>query len=232
MDLAPSYVAWTFFGCVITCLGFIHYAFVVASRPRKNITPLVLTTGMLVWIVLVSMTSFFGFFLDFNPPPRLPIFVGLITVLILVVMVMAKTRDYILKMPLTTLTYIHIVRVPVEIVLWWLFLKGSVPGEITFEGSNLDILSGISAPFAGVFLVGAKSKSRIAAIIWNLLTLGLLLNVVFRAMASTPYFQESGIQTMAVFYFPYVLLPTFIVPIVLFSHIASLAILFQSRQAD
>jgi len=60
-------------------------------------------------------------------------------------------------MSLTTLTYVHIVRIPVEIVLWWSFLKGRIPVAITFEGMNFDILSGISAPFTALFLLEKKS---------------------------------------------------------------------------
>ena len=101
--------------------------------------------------------------------------------------------------------------------------------EMTFEGSNLDILSGISAPFAAVFMVGARSNSKIGAIVWNLVALGLLINIVSIAISYMPYFYTpSGgdLANLGVFYFPYVLLPTFVVPVVLFSHLVSLYQLF------
>lgn len=136
-----------------------------------------------------------------------------------------QSREFIAKMPITTLTYVHIIRVPVEIVLWWLFINGVVAELMTFQGLNYDILSGISAPFAGLFLVGMKSKSKFAAVIWNLITLALLVNIVFRAIQATPYFYDVALYdqpNIAVFYFPYILLPLFIVPTVFFCHFASL----------
>ena len=134
-----------------------------------------------------------------------------------------------MEIPLTTLHYIHIVRVPIEMVLWWLSVCMLVPMELTFEGENLDIISGISAPFAAVFMVGSRSKNRVGAVIWNLLALGLLLNIALKAISVTPYFYTPTHDLVAntgVFQFPYILLPTFVVPVILFSHIVALYQLF------
>lgn len=130
-----------------------------------------------------------------------------------------------MRMPITSLTYLHIVRVPVEIVLWWLALHQMLPLLLTFEGINHDILSGVSAPFVAIFMVGQRSKSRIGAIIWNILAMGLLINIVGHALLSTPYpFQQFSFDqpNIAIFYFPFVWLPGFIVPAVLLSHLVSL----------
>ena len=42
-------------------------------------------------------------------------------------------------------------RVGVEVVLFWLFIKRVVPESMTFEGRNFDIISGITAPFVAYF---------------------------------------------------------------------------------
>ena len=135
-----------------------------------------------------------------------------------------------MKIPITTLTYIHIVRIPVELCLFWLYSAELVAQEMTFEGANFDIIAGITAPFAGVFLVGKKSSNKSAAIVWNVICLGLVLNIVIRAIALTPYFYDGSgteLQNLAVFQFPFVWLPVFVVPAVIFSHLASLFILFK-----
>ena len=141
-----------------------------------------------------------------------------------------------MEFPITTLHYLHIIRVPVEMVLWWLSVAMVIPEIMTFEGANLDIISGISAPFAAVFMVGARSKSRIGAIIWNLLALGMLFNIVFIAISHTPYFYEATDEVPAnvgVFNFPYILLPTFVVPAVFFSHLVSLnQLIFKKDQGS
>lgn len=237
MENIPNYVAATFIAIVVSVLAFLTYAVGVASPGKKNLTTSIVITVLLGWIFLVSVQTFNGFFLDFSSPPRLMIYIGICLLAIILLFVFPKTRAVLGDMPITTLHYLHIIRVPVEMVLWWLSVWAMIPTELTFEGSNFDIISGISAPFAAVFMVGTRSKSKIGAIIWNLLALGFLLNIVFRAISMTPYFYEPLIggtpANQGVFYFPYVLLPTFVVPAVLFCHVVSIyQLIFKKDQSQ
>ena len=226
MENIPAYISGTFLAIVIAAVGFIFYAVNHVASGRKNFTPTIILTFFSVWVFLISILTFNGFFEDYSSPPRLMLFVGFITLLIISLFIIPKTRSFLNKMPITTLTYIHIIRVPVEMVLLWLGISGGVAMEMTFEGSNYDILSGITAPFVGVFMIGGRSKNRIGAIIWNLGALALLVNIVIQAISFTPYFYEpqliGEVANIAVFYFPFVLLPTLVVPVVLFSHLVSL----------
>ncbi len=201
-----------------------YYAALRAGGEKSN-APVIVTTFIAIWLFIISILSLQDFYLDFEFfPPKLFVFLAIMLAVIVGLFVHPKSRAFIGQMPITTLTYLHIVRVPVEIVLWWLFINGAVAESMTFQGVNYDILSGISAPFAGLFLVGMKSKSNLAAIMWNALTLALLVNIVTRAISATPYFYDGSeaMQTnIAVFYFPYVLLPLFVVPVVFFCHVAS-----------
>lgn len=225
MNDLPIYVSATFFACILSTFAFVYYAVLHASSPKSNI-PVIVTTFTAIWLFVISLLTIMGVFQDFESmPPRLILAALIPVTFIITLFLIPSGRAFLAKMPITTLTYIHIIRVPVEIVLWWLFIGGAVSESLTFEGVNYDILSGISAPFAGLFLVGLKSKSKFGAIIWNLLALGLLFNIVSRAVLATPYFFDPlafDQPNMAVFYFPYVLLPLFIVPAVLFSHLVSL----------
>ncbi|GAB4235285.1 MAG: hypothetical protein Tsb0034_09380 [Ekhidna sp.] len=236
MENIPNYVAGTFIAIVVAVLCFLIYSVNAASPGKKNLTPSLVLAVLLGWIFLVSVQTFSGFFMDFSRPPRLMLYVGVCVVSIAVLFIVPKSRAFIAEMPITTLHYLHIIRVPVEMVLWWLAVWELVPIEMTFEGSNLDILSGISAPFAAVFMVGSRSKSRLGALIWNLIALALLVNIVSRAISLTPYFFQAGegqLANMGVFYFPYVLLPTFVVPAVFFCHLASIyQLIFKKDQSQ
>ena len=224
MDDLPQYINLIFLGCVIATFGFLYFAVKLTSKKSNAST--ILVTFMAIWLFVIALLAFNDYFLDFPGfPPHLFVFVGMSLLTIIGLFSIKRSRDFIGRMPITTLTHIHIIRVPVEIVLWWLFLEGMLPEQLTFQGMNHDIISGITAPFAAIFLVGLRSKSKIAAIIWNLIVLGLLFNIVIRAIAATPYFYDPAVlakPNIAVFYFPYVYLPTFVVPAVLFSHLASL----------
>ncbi len=127
--------------------------------------------------------------------------------------------------PLKILTLLHTVRIPVEIVLWQLFIYGYVPKIMTFESINLDILSGLTAPLAAWIGFRGGRVRRSFLIIWNLAALILLFNIVWHAVFSVPTpFQRYGFNqpNLGVLYFPFIWLPAFIVPAVFAAHVWSL----------
>ncbi|MEO9967879.1 MAG: hypothetical protein ABJF11_18955 [Reichenbachiella sp.] len=230
MSELPSYVSGVFLAIVAVTFGFLYYSIKLAQPNKSDQSAIIVSTFMMVWIFILSILALYGMFLDFEamPPPLLYVILPPLAAIIIAVS-KKQSRVYLMNIPITTLTYLHIVRVPVEIVLWWLAGSQLLPYLLTFEGINYDILSGISAPFVAIFMVGLRSKSRIGAILWNIIALGLLVNVVGHAILSTPTpFQLFAFDTpnIAVFHFPFVLLPGFVVPAVLFSHLVSLIKLF------
>jgi hypothetical protein len=68
-----------------------------------------------------------------------------------------------------------------------------------------------------------KSIGRTGLLIWNFLCIGLLFTIVTLAVLSAPFpFQQLAFDqpNMAVFYYPFVWLPAYIVPVVLLAHLA------------
>ena len=103
---------------------------------------------------------------------------------------------------------------------------------MTFEGRNFDIIAGISAPFIAYFGLTKTKLNRQTILIWNFISLGLLVNIVVNALFSAP----SPIQkfafdqpNIAILNFPFSWLPTFIVPIVLFGHLTSIRQLLKRK---
>lgn len=78
-------------------------------------------------------------------------------------------------------------RIPVEIILFWLFLNKEVPELMTFEGRNFDILAGLTAPFIAYFGLTKLNIKRKLILVWNFICLGLLINIVVNAIFSAPY---------------------------------------------
>ncbi len=234
MDALPEYVSIIFVLTTAATYGFILFAAYFALGKKRNPVTL-LASILLLWLLVTGFLAFDGFFLNFQSfPPRLFVFVVPAILLIIYLLINPSTRAGLMKMPITSLTYIHMVRIPVELCLWWLFGAGLVAESMTFEGVNFDILAGISAPFAGVFLVGKKSNNKITAILWNLICLGLVLHIVIRAISLTPYFYDgsgTNLQNFGVFYFPFVWLPAFVVPMVIFSHLVSLVQLMKKSDS-
>ena len=181
---------------------------------------------ILAWMAITAYLGISGFYQVVGSiPPRFIFLLGPGILAVLLTFATPKGRALARKFSLKWLTVLHIIRVPVEIVLYLLFLQGLVPIYMTFEANNLDILSGITAPiiYYLVFIKNWMGKKWL--LIWNFICLGLLINILTIAIlsAQTPLQQMAFDQpNIGVTFFPYVWLPTVVVPIVLFSHLASI----------
>lgn len=125
----------------------------------------------------------------------------------------------------------HTVRLPVEIVLFGLFIYQMVPELMTFEGRNYDIIMGITAPIIGILLL-KKRISKKALLIWNILGLFLVTFILVNGVLSAelPFQQFAFDQpNRGLNYFPFVLLPATIVPIVVWTHISDILILVKNK---
>ena len=229
MSDLPVYIYVVFFISLITVILFITSAFffgIGKNRKSRNILMKYFLGLIFLWMFGIWLLTLNSFFLDFSARPIRVIFITLPPALtILILFSQRRGRALIKNMPLVSLTYIHLVRVPIELVLWWLSRYGLLPSALTFEGQNFDILAGVSAPFVAIFLIGKHKKQKIGAILWNLAGLMLVVNILFHGVRTTPYFWNvsiSDIPNQAVLHFPFILLPAIIVPIVIFSHLASI----------
>jgi hypothetical protein len=166
-------------------------------------------------------------------PPKLMLFGILPAILVIILPFLTRSgREFIDSLPLKNLTYLNVVRIPVEIVLFWLFVYKAIPELMTFEGRNFDIISGITAPFIAYFGLTKTKLSKQMILIWNFICLGLLANIVVNSLFSTPSpIQKFAFEqpNIAILYFPFSWLPTFIVPIVLFGHLTSIRQLLKEK---
>ncbi|MBO9562615.1 MAG: hypothetical protein J7621_07570 [Niastella sp.] len=179
-----------------------------------------------VWLALQAVVSLLNFYKDTQAmPPRLGLAIGIPVLSIIGLFITQRGRTIIDSWDVKWLTWLHVVRVPVELTLYWLFLYKQIPQLMTFEGVNYDILSGITAPVMVLLCLGTPRIRRMPLLIWNFICLALLFNIVIRAIlaAPTPFQQLAFDQpNVAVLYFPYIWLPAFIVPAVLLSHLIAI----------
>lgn len=226
----PLYIVVTFIMSTLITVGIFQYA-TKRGAFSSNATK-VLSILIPFWLIFQATIAVTGFYkVTDSIPPRIVIF-GIAPALLTIIALFVFARDFILKLPLQTLTIIYIVRIPVELVLHWLFQNNQIPQLMTYEGANFDILSGITAPIIYWLAFRGAKINKPVLLIWNFLALLLLLNVVIRALLSFP----SPLQQLAfdqpnraIIYFPFVWLPTVVVPIILFSHLASIWQLFKKH---
>jgi hypothetical protein len=188
------------------------------------------------WLVIQGILSLTGFyFITDTNPPRGILFILPPLLFIIILFITAGGKRFIDQMEPGTLTLLHIIRIPVEFVLYWLYLDKQVPKLMTFAGGNYDIISGITAPFVFYFGYVNKQLGRNIRLWWNLLCLALLFMIARHAIFSVPSpFQKFGFDqpNIAILHFPYSWLPSCIVPMVLFSHLAMIRKLILSGTSE
>lgn len=222
----PNWINWVFFLTTIVTIIIFHFA---NGKPNK------LTIIIIIWSLGHSILAFNGFYEETNSiPPRF--LLVLIPVLAFIVYgLTGKQRNWIIQNRNIELsTFLHTIRLPVEIMLFYLFSYKMLPELMTFEGRNFDILAGISASIIGILWI-KRSISRNALIVWNVFGLFLILFVYINGILSS----ELPIQifafeqpTRAINYFPFILLPTTVVPIVIYTHITDIIKLRKEKEVE
>lgn len=217
METLPVYIPLLFAATTILTV-FIFYRATGNAR-----LPLLI---ILAWSVLQLIISSTGFYTRTDVlPPRFLLTIVPPLLLMIVLFVTKKGRRFLDDLHLGKLTLLHVIRIPIEFVLLLLFLEKTIPGIMTFEGRNFDILSGLTASVVYYFVFIKKTWRRNWLLAWNFICLGLLINIVSIAILSAPFpFQQLAFDqpNIAVLHFPYALLPAVVVPLVLFSHLVAI----------
>lgn len=228
IDNLPHYISLTFGLIIVATLLLFLWTIrnSISEQTRKKATPILI--GLIIWLIIQGVLTFKNIYnSDTNSFPPKIMLIGILPPILTIILLFStsKGKQFIDSLPLKNLTYLNIVRIPVEIVLFWLFLNKAIPELMTFEGRNIDILAGITAPIIAYFGLTQTKLNRQIILIWNFICLGLLANIIVSALFSTP----SPIQkfafdqpNIAILNFPFSWLPTFVVPIVLFGHLVSI----------
>jgi hypothetical protein len=224
MDKLPVFISLVFE--VTTVLTVILF---YKATERSRITLVILAS----WLALQAVVGLSGFYTVTNTfPPRF-LLLPLPPVIVIVGLFLSpRGRQYIDSLDTKILTILHTIRIPVEFVLLWLFMNNVVPQLMTFEGRNFDIISGLTAPAIFYFGYIKRRIDRKLILLWNIICLGLLINIVVNAVFSVPFpFQKFGFEqpNIAVLYFPFIWLPACVVPLVLLSHLATIRQLLRQQ---
>ena len=181
---------------------------------------------LITWFIVLGILSARGFFSDFSRlPPRL--FIALLTPLP-VVLLFTRSRagkQLLQHIQPQWLLYLQSFRILVEIALWALVRNGALPIQMSFEGRNFDILTGLFAFPVGYYCYVKKSWPPVTVLLYNIAGLLLLVNIVTIAALSMPtplrVFQNEPDSSL-ITKFPFIYLPGLLVPLAYTLHIFSL----------
>lgn len=197
--------------------GFRHQGF----KPR---TLMLGGLGIALWLGLTALLAARGVLADFSTlPPRMMLVLLPPLVCSLVLTFHPKLKESWQQLPMTWLIGFQAFRLPVEIFLWLLAQEGVAPPQMTFEGRNGDILTGLSALLIAWLWQQQPKWRRPLALSWNLAGMALLLNIVGVAILSMPTpFQMLQPANTFVTQWPFVWLPALLVPLAYTGHLLAL----------
>lgn len=212
----PIWIDIVFIAIVILTIGLFHYS---------NGKPVYVTIVIIILGGIQSILAYFNFYQKTDTIPPRVLLVLLPASLLIIYGLLAKQNKWVgTKRNVLTNTLSHVIRIPVEIVLYHLFIHKMVPELMTFEGRNFDILVGISALLISLFIYTKKITTK-GLIIWNLIGLFFVLFILVNGLLSAEFtFQQFGFEqpNKALLYFPYILLPAVVVPIVIYTHLSEI----------
>lgn len=206
----------------------------VIDRYHGRRNALRILTGLLLWLVYVGTLSRIGVVRDATArPPGITFVVGPLVIFFLWAVASPSARRFAVAMPIPLLIALQVFRVGVESFLARLWFEGLVPKTLTFEGDNVDVWLGVSAPIIAWIATKGPIGLRIA-VAWNVAGLASLANVVVRSALTAPgplHLVHAEVLNRAIGTFPYTLIAGFLAPSALLLHVLCLQAI-RTRTAD
>jgi len=187
-----------------------------------------------VWLLMLSFAVASGF-IAARPMPRIPMFFAAANLAGLLLGLSPAGGWLARGLPLWTLVAFQGFRLPLEVVLHWWGEQGTIPMTMTWEGSNLDVVTGIVAIVAAAVVrqLGTyDTRARLSAWTANIVGFALLANVGRVAMFSSPLpFAWAGVEPplQLVLYMPYALIGPVCVAGALAGHVVLTRALLYTR---
>jgi len=213
-------------------LGFVALMLVlvlaVSARFLSGRLRAVVMAGLPAWLVYVGLLGYAGVIRNttMRPPGIVFLFVPLAVILVFLILRMRSVagRRVALAFPLWILLGMQCFRVIVELFLHQLWIEGLIPKMLTFAGANVDIYIGASAPFVAWAATRGESFRK-GILVWNVVGLGVLANVVIRAVLTAPgpmNLVHAEVPNRMIGTFPFMFIPGFFVPLAVVLHVLAI----------
>jgi hypothetical protein len=203
------------------------YAGVRGQEPREATRRGTIQTalGLGAWLSLTGALAGAGALDNFESfPPRLMPLLGLGMVLTVALVGSRFGKRLVESLPLALIVGYQGFRIAVEIMLHRAGAERVIGEQMTWSGLNFDVVSGITGLALGLWLWRRGEDQPVPRALlwgWNVLGLGLLVNIVSIAIMSFPgpLARFDGPPNVWVTTVPFVWLPTIMVTAALFGHL-------------
>jgi len=185
-----------------------------------------LLAGLSVWFIYVGLLGYFGVVKNtaMRPPGIAFVVVPVLVFLIFFIVRSTASARVALAFPLWIILGTQCFRIGVELFIHQLWIAGLVPKMLTFEGANVDIYVGASAPLIAWLSTRGRLGIRLA-LAWNVMGLLALTNVVTRAVLTSPgpfNLIHAEVPNLMFGTFPFMYIPGFFVPLAVVLHVLAI----------
>lgn len=169
--------------------------------------------ALLIWLVIATEVGASGL-LGQLPMPSLQIILATLTIATLVIIRRPSLRSRINRIPTRTLVLFHCTRL-IGLYFLYLYSRGRLPYAFAVPGGGGDIAVALGALIVAIFPMATPFQRRLC-FIWN--SVGLLdITFVVLTAARLALADPSSMRELTKL--PLSLLPTFLVPLIIVSHI-------------
>jgi hypothetical protein len=183
--------------------------------------------GLSLWFLYVGLLGYFGVVRNTVRPPGLVFIAVPVLALLAVFFFATRSSAVALAFPLWILLGLQSFRIGVELFLHQLWTDGLIPKTLTFEGANVDMFIGVSAPIVAWLSSRGRTGIRLA-LAWSMLGLLSLANVVTRSVLTAPgplNLIHAEVPNRLMGSFPFLFVPGFFVPLAVVLHILAIRVI-------
>jgi len=205
------------------------------QKKQVNRNVLIVYAASLLWFVYLYFLGKSEILWSFEMPPRFPLFVFLpLVVLSIVIFARKANKELIQAVPKSHVIYFQSFRIFVELTILATYYEGIFPIETTFEGYNYEIIIGLIAPLVAYLVYSKKVLKEWGALLFNIAGLATLLIIIGIVITSLYFPAVWGSKPPVILpeftTIPYLLLPGFLAPIALFTHVLSIIQIMRSKK--
>ncbi|WP_367873310.1 hypothetical protein [Luteolibacter sp. Populi] len=167
--------------------------------------------ALVLWFTIFLVIGASGAVASLRPPLPQVVLAALVLILLAACAVSHSLRDWLKAIPLESLIALHLVRF-VGVYFLWLHARGQLPFAFAIPAGWGDIAVATSASL----LLLTRPQGRRAYLAWNALG---MVDILFVVITAARLAIADPAPMAAMLKLPLSLLPTFVVPLVIFTHI-------------
>jgi hypothetical protein len=193
------------------------------TSARSSVTVII---ALLLWLLLALIAGASGLTARLVPPFPQAVLLGLVLVQLLMFAFCQRFRIWCMSVDLRALVLFHVTRF-VGIYFLILYSRGMLPYIFAVPGGWGDIASAVYAVLIVTYAKPVGKTGWSLYLLWNLLGFADILFVVLTA-ARLAFSEPASMAELLKL--PLALLPTFVVPVIIFTHLVIFARLYSAAK--